>query len=71
VRDILYWTKEAQKKVIYDRLESYNASRMSMVKDEDYRLIVMQLEWQLNWIDLTKEEKEAAANPQIVKPGEN
>jgi len=70
-RDLLLWTKLAKKQSIYNRIESYNASRVGMAKDEDYRLIQMQLEWQLNLTELTDEELEAMENPVIVKPGEN
>lgn len=70
-RDLSFWTREAQKKVILDRMEAYNTARMAMVKDEDYRMIIMQMDWQLRMAELTPEEQEAAANPEIIKAGEN
>lgn len=52
MRDLMFWKKEAQKKLLDDRLLAMTAARMAMVRDESFRQEVYRLQWSRKLMDI-------------------
>jgi hypothetical protein len=55
VRDLVFWHKEAQKKLIRDRMSTIQACRLAFAKDNAYSEMMNSLQRQLNELEFGKE----------------
>lgn len=55
IRDLVFWHREAQKKLIQDRMSAIQACRLAMAKDTSYSEIMNGLQIQLAELEYGKD----------------
>lgn len=54
IRDLAFWFREAQKKLIREQLKAIQAARLAVAGNNDYKMVTTELEKQLRELDLGK-----------------
>jgi len=52
VRDLAFWSREAQKKLLLDQIKAIQAARFAMAKDAAYQEIMTDLQRKIIEVDL-------------------
>lgn len=51
VRDLAFWSREAQKKLVGEQMKLIQAVRIGMAQDGDYERIIAEMDGQMNDIE--------------------